>query len=1111
MADSLRARPARLVEFVPAVALAAVAAWTLQPWAALGLPPALALALLAAARTLGLAPDEPLGRRLGRRGVPLLAAILVYGALLAVLLAGPGSLLLGEPTPLGAALLSAGFIGAVLSPWRWWPVFGVLAGAADRDGASPDRRPLGPRRALALAREAARRGDPHFSTGLGVSLALVLLVGGALVPLAPAGLLDDATRRTLALGWAVLVVPAASLLVVLRTRRLFDRLGAVEPPAEPLALADDAVVEIPVDPRERDRELLQRCAAHEVDLALVLLRNGADPNARPDPLDRDQRTPAIIAATEPDLRLLRELILRGADLNLAIGGLTPLLAATRDSYDGRIESVQTLLTNGARVDVADADGDTPLHHAARTRDPIVAAMLLDAGADPSRVNGEGLTAVGVACRAGNEAVVRLLVERGAGRDPEGAIPALVALAEADEDLHELGRRLIRARWPVDATDRLGRTALHVAAANRHAALAQVLVSAGAAVDARAADGATPLIAAARAGATAVIAVLARAKADPHLVDAEGTDALMAAAGSTLADEATIEALLKLGADRTRRDQAGRTAVDRAVAAGRWPVVARLDPDYPLPSAIAEAELLGELESDGRDRAGLVTTALRHGRLDVAATLFGLSPPLPEHDRVAITTRLGDAPIEAIDWWLARVGGADFIARHGSRLMADALAADPPAVALADALVRSGASCAGGAFVARLLGAAPDAEAPSLESLALAWLERGADPFAAAPDGASLLHLAIRRGFPRLARVLLERGFDPNRPDAHGATPLFECIGHERSLAEPLVRELLAAGADPERAACDGRTPLGLSLAHGRHDLARWLDWSGRWRLPGRRLAPADLVAAAEAGDLAAVERLAALGLPVDARDGRGATALIRAAGRGHAAVVDWLLRVGADPSLAAPTGVDALTAAIAGRRDEVVAVLLAHGVAPDAPGAHGVPPLLVAAAVGARGCVERLLAAGAPPDATDPRGNTALHAAAQFAFTAPDAEAARTLLERLLAAGCPLDAANREGQTPLLLLLGAHAQPKTAQPAMQLARIADWFVAAGADVARQDHRGVGVLHACAIHGLTDAAETLRRAGAPIDARDRLNRTPADLALMLGYADLAAELGARRRN
>jgi ankyrin repeat protein len=99
--------------------------------------------------------------------------------------------------------------------------------------------------------------------------------------------------------------------------------------------------------------------------------------------------PATAAASPrwprcPDLRLLRELIARGVDLNDVASGMTPLLAATRDSWHGRPEAVMTLLANGADPRVTDADGNTPLHHAARSSDPGVVALLRDAAADPRR-------------------------------------------------------------------------------------------------------------------------------------------------------------------------------------------------------------------------------------------------------------------------------------------------------------------------------------------------------------------------------------------------------------------------------------------------------------------------------------------------------------------------------------------------------------------------------------------------------------------------------------------------------------------------------------------------------------------------------------------------------
>ncbi len=72
-----------------------------------------------------------------------------------------------------------------------------------------------------------------------------------------------------------------------------------------------------------------------VDRALQLLEAGADPHALPFRNARDQRSLMVLAAILPDLRLLRELIVRRVDVNQRHRGMTALLAATRDSWHGR--------------------------------------------------------------------------------------------------------------------------------------------------------------------------------------------------------------------------------------------------------------------------------------------------------------------------------------------------------------------------------------------------------------------------------------------------------------------------------------------------------------------------------------------------------------------------------------------------------------------------------------------------------------------------------------------------------------------------------------------------------------------------------------------------------
>src|SRR5690606_14410205 len=167
----------------------------------------------------------------------------------------------------------------------------------------------------------------------------------------------------------------------------------------------------------------------------------------------------------------------------------------------------TLLANGADPRATDAEGNTPLHHAARSTDPGVAALLRDAAAELEALNHDGLSPLGVACAAGNWRLARFLLERGARPEPAGGQPALLAAAGSDEDDPAGVLLLLRHKAKANARDGRGRSALHEAAVAGHAAICQALLEAGAEVDVRDGEGRTPLLEAARCGAHAALQVL----------------------------------------------------------------------------------------------------------------------------------------------------------------------------------------------------------------------------------------------------------------------------------------------------------------------------------------------------------------------------------------------------------------------------------------------------------------------------------------------------------------------------------------------------------------------------------------------------------------------------
>ncbi len=275
---------------------------------------------------------------------------------------------------------------------------------------------------------------------------------------------------------------------------------------------------------------------------------------------------AALAAAEPDLRVLD--------------------AARNQDAD----AVRALLSAGADVSGAQADGATALHWTAHWNDLQMADALLGAGADVNEANDYGVTPLSQATENRSLPMVEKLLM--AGADPNatlwtGETPLMTAVASGNL---EVVKALLAYEANVNASEpRRGQTALMWAIANGHPAVARVLIESGANGSARthqlieenftpmvvggygedfqatSKGGLTPLLFAARHGDLETAKLLVESGADVNESSVEyGTPLVMATAEGF---EELALYLLEQGADPNATDQSGITPLHYALRDG----------------------------------------------------------------------------------------------------------------------------------------------------------------------------------------------------------------------------------------------------------------------------------------------------------------------------------------------------------------------------------------------------------------------------------------------------------------------------------------------------------------------------------------------------------------
>ena len=354
-------------------------------------------------------------------------------------------------------------------------------------------------------------------------------------------------------------------------------------------------------------------------------------------------------------------------------------------------------------------------------------------------------------------------------------------------------------------------------------------------------------------------------------------------------------------------------------------------------------------------------------------------------------------------------------------------------------------------------------------------------------GQTLLHAAARKGSAETVSAFCALGINADPRDNGGRTPLSLAVSSAEVEAGPnrkayleTARILLEHGADPLRPDSKGYTPLWYAVKQDDGEFALILSEKG-----------VDATALAEAydrGDLHIAEILAERISDIAVVDSTGRTFLHIAAGQGQRALAEKLLLLQADANAADRYGRTPLALAVTRGDTELTRVLLEGGADPDKPGEAGVTPLGLAVRLAEADVADLLISAGAE---VNPRfGTPPLTAAVQARNPA--------LAEFLISRGADINASDPSGNVPLHYAV----ETRTGIPGLEMVRL---LLEQGAAVDQRNSAGETALLRAAAGGKLEEAALLLEHGADPGAPDNRGRTPASAAKESGNKKMIALL------
>ncbi|KAK5912274.1 hypothetical protein CesoFtcFv8_002166 [Champsocephalus esox] len=711
---------------------------------------------------------------------------------------------------------------------------------------------------------------------------------------------------------------------------------------------------------------------------------------------KNKAHPFMLPPIRGDVQTMDLLITSGAKVNAKDRGLlTPLHRAAASRNE---KAVELLLKHGAKVNPQDKYWHTPLHMAAAKWATGCAEALIPHMCSMDVADRSGRTPLHHAAHSGHEEMVNLLLKKGAtvsakDKKERQAIHWAAHLGHVD-----VVKLLVSNGADVTCKDKRGYTPLHAAAASGQLDMVKYLLRLVVETDEPNTFGSTALHMACHTGQDAVASELVNCGANINLPNHHGSTPLHLSAASS-SGVLCLELLINNGADVNVQNKEGKSPLHMAAMHGRFTGSQILIQNG---GEIDCTDMFGNTPLHVAARYGqelLISTLLTNG---ADKTKQGIHGMLPLH--LAALYGYPDCCRKLLS------NGQFYIMPSQVPSAGDDI----------NVLDDHGRTC---------LHAA--ASGGNVDCLNLLLNSANADLDAKDHLGRSPLHYTAANGNSQCTISMVRAGAAVNELDLTGCSPLHYaaashtfCGGetssesehsegkeHEASLC---LDFLLDSGANPTLKNSKGYSAVHYAAAYGnKQHLELLLEISFNCLEEVESNIPVSpLHLAAYYGHCDALRLLCETLVSLDVRDIEGRTALHLAAQRGFPPCVEVLLKHQASFSLKEQKRKwTALHAAAAeGHMDCLLLLVNEEQSAEviDSPDTQGKTALMLAALGCHTDCVHILLEKGAKADSADKKGFTALHRAAILGSE----DCASALLEHGASALCR----DSQGRTPLHLV-----------------------------------------------------------------------------------------------